>query len=207
MTAVNPEIALALSRQHVMAPRLLFYAVEAAEEAHRWRWALRSAGVPLLELNDAVGDAATNWLQAASDFSAEFLVPVAVFGRSMPERMNLVPLDAQALAGWRTIEDPEWLRTRQVALTQAVESSELNQECRRSHARKGWIRIGWQAEEALAVGNGLQLAWSSPLPLRRIRDFAARCPEITLLGPDAEAIATEVAAQGISVSGWRFAVK
>lgn len=207
MTAVHPEIALALSRQHVMAPRLLFHAVADAEEACRWRWAMRSAGVPLLELNDAVGDAATDWLQAASDFSAEFHVPVAVFGHSMPERMNLVPLDTEALTGGRTIEDAEWLRTRQVALTRAVETSGLNQECRRSHERKGWIRIGWQPEDVLVVGNGLQLAWSSPLPLRRIRDFAARCPEITLLGPDAEAIAAEVAAQGISVSGWRFAVK
>lgn len=207
MAAAHPEIALALSRQHVMEPRLLFHAVADAEQADRWRRALRSAGVPLLELNEAVGDAATNWLQAANEFSAEFLVPVAVFGRSMPEYMNLAPLDAEALTGWRTIEDAEWLRTRQVALTRAVETSGLNQECRRSHERKGWIRIGWQPEDVLGVGNGLQLAWSSPLPLRRIRDFAARCPEITLLGPDAEAIATEVAALGISVSGWRFAVK
>jgi len=207
MTAVHPEIALALSRQHATESCLVFYMPAAAEEARRWRMALRSAGVPLLELNDADGAAAASWLQAASDFSAEFLVPVAVFGHSMPEQRNLAPLGVGAPTGWPTIEDAEWLHTRQVALTRAVETSGLNQEFRRSHARTGWIRIGWHAEEALAVGNGLQLAWSSPLPLRRIRDFAARCPEITLEGPDAEAIATEVAAQGISVSGWRFAVK
>jgi hypothetical protein len=51
------------------------------------------------------------------------------------------------------------------------------------------------------------LAWSSPLPLRRIRDFSARCPDLVVSGPDIDRLAADVATQGISVAQWRFAVK
>jgi len=207
MTSSHRDIALALSRQHETEPRLLFHSAEDLVEASSWRSALREAGVPVLELNDAHGLAAEAWLNAAQEFSAEFLTPVVVLGGSAAGAVKDLRLDAQILVSEHPIEDPDWLRTRQVALTRAVETSTLNQEFRRSRGRTGWIRIGWQPETALAEGNELLLAWSSPLPLRRIRDFAARCPEITLVAPDAEAITAEVAAQGISVAGWRFAVK
>jgi hypothetical protein len=176
--------------------------------ANDWRCALRQAGVPTLELNDAPAADAAVWVQEASAFSTEFLMPVVVFADSAPEALveSLGALYlSEALS--RRVDDAAWLHTRQVAITRAVETSPLNQEFRRSRERQGWIRIGWQPESALAEGNGLLLAWSGPLPLLRIRNFAARCSEITLFGPDAEGIAAEVAAQGISVTGWRFAVK
>jgi hypothetical protein len=206
MTTPAADIALALSRQYAPKSRLLITASTNGAEVDGWRSALRQAGVPTLELNEAAGSDAALWLKAASDFSGEFLVPVVVFGRDM-RRKNGIFLNEGALAGQHHIDNAEWLLTRQVALTHAVENSLLNQEFRRSRERQGWIRIGWYPEAALAEGNGLLLAWSSPLPLRRIRDFAARCPKITMMGPDAEALVAEVAAQGISVSGWRFAVK
>ena len=207
MTSSHRAIALALSRQHDTEPRLLFHKAEDLVEASHWRAVLREAGVPVLELNDAHGVGEEAWLNAAQAFSVEFLTPVVLLGGSAAGAAKDLSLDAQVLVDQRPIEDPDWLRTRQVALTRAVETSTLNQEFRRSRERTGWIRIGWQPDAALDEGNGLLLAWSSPLPLRRIRDFAARCPEITLVAPDAEALAAEVAAQGISVSGWRFAVK
>lgn len=107
----------------------------------------------------------------------------------------------------RQVNDADWVQIRQIALTRGVENSSLNREFRRESSRKGWIRVGWHEDIALAEGNGLLLAWSSPLPLMRIRNFAARCPQITLIAPDPEALAEDVAAQGITVSGWRFEVK
>ena len=199
------DLAQSLSRQHGDQPRLLFEAPEDGDALPIWRAELRHVGVPLLELNGAPAPEAREWLVEAEAFSVEFMMPVVVFGAEAaygPESLR----SRDAYSG-RQIEDPDWLNTRQVAVTRAVETSVLNREFRRSRERKGWIRLGWQPESMLGDGNGLLLAWSSPLPLRRIRDFAARCPEITLIGPDAEAIAAEVAAQGISVMGWRFAVK
>lgn len=207
MTALHEEIAQGLSRLHSPESCLLRLGVTDLDESHRWRLALRQAGVPVLELNEAATGDAEAWLKAAGDFSAEFLMPVVVLGGDASAPTKHCSLEGEALAEQHHVKDAEWLRTRQVALTRAVETSPLNQEFRRHRERRGWIRMGWQAEASLAEGNGLLLAWSSPLPLRRIRDFAARCPDITLVAPDAEALAAEVAAQGISVSGWRFAVK
>lgn len=206
MRASHHEIAQALGRQYVPTPRLLWHVAADDEAGHCWRLALRQAGVPVLELNEAADDGAGLWLKTASDLSAEFFVPVVVFSRDL-RRQNEILLHEGALAGQCHVDDVQWLSTRQVALTRAVETSVLNQEFRRSRERQGWIRIGWQPEALVAEGNGLLLAWSSPLPLRRIRDFAARCSEITMIGLGAEALAAEVAEQGISVSGWRFAVK
>lgn len=201
------DFAQSLSRQHVDQPRLILWEA-GSPNAHVWRAECRHAGVPVLELNDAPAAVLEAWLADASAFSAEFMTPVVVLGERIAEH----PAETyQGLssnqASVRRVTDPDWLRAREVALTRAVETSPLNQEFRRTRERRGWIRIGWQPDVALAEGNGLLLAWSSPLPLLRIRNFAARCPEITLVGPDAEGIAAEVAAQGISVTGWRFAVK
>lgn len=177
-----------------------------------WRVELRRAGVPLLELNAAAPEAVPRWIDAATDLSREFFVPVLICTASanldpVAALPGLAELEGAIAQLGQPIADTAWLQTRQVALTQAIEQSPLNQEFRRQRERCGWIHIGWQPESALQAGNGLSLAWSSPLPLRRIRDFAARCPEISLQAPDPESIATEVAAQGISVTGWRFAVK
>lgn len=202
--------AAALARQHCDQPRLL----TAAEmpDPDRWRKALRQAGVPVLELDGAAPAQAKTWLDAGRAFSAEYLIPVVCFGGDNKTVNHEAPLqafcaDPKPMSGCNEVVDADWLRTRQVAITRGVETSDLNGEFRRSRERAGWIRIGWCPEALLVEGNGLLLAWSSPLPLRRIRDFSARCPEITLIAPDAEAIAREVAAQGISVKGWRFAVK
>jgi hypothetical protein len=198
-----------LVRHHGDQPVLL--SAFGLNEPNRWRAALRQAGVPVLELNDTSPAQVSVWRDAAYAFSAEYLVPVVVFGANLMAGCSgsLALLSDGALenpAG-QLVADADWLRARQVALTRGVETSDLNREFRRSRERHGWIRIGGCQDALLAEGNGLLLAWSSPLPLRRIRDFAARCPEITLCAADAEAIAQEVAAQGISVSGWRFAVK
>ena len=199
------KIARSLSRQYGEQACLIFGRGADSSAANRWRSELRCRDVPVLELNDAPPTCAEAWLEAAVHFSTEFLTPVVVFAEEVVAEADRT-LES-ATPSQRQVDDPDWLQTRQVALTRAVETSPLNQEFRRSRERRGWIRLGWQPETALAEGNGLQLAWSSPLPLRRIRDFAARCPEITLIAPDAEALAAEVAAQGISVTGWRFAVK
>lgn len=200
------DIARSLSRCHDSAPKL-FRLPESEENTHQWRAALRRFGVPTLEMNEATGTEVDQWVNIAEAFSAEFMVPVVVFGGASHIKLKVLDPSSTGRREWHEIHDAAWLHTRQVALTQAVEASSLNQAFRRLPDRKGWIAIGWQPDGALQEGNGLLLAWSSPLPLRRIRDFAARCPEITVIGPDAEAIAAEVAAQGISVSGWRFAVK
>lgn len=203
------DIALALSRQHVDEPCLIFDAGTDAQGAKLWRSELRHAGVPVLELNHAPGIETDAWLDAAEAFSAEFLVPVVIFGATHASAgAPVLGVDRHIDSGNQHLVVGEaWLHSRQVALTQAVEQSALNQEFRRQGGRNGWIHIGWQPEAATAEGNGLLLAWSSPLPLRRVRDFAARCPQILLDGPDGEAFAAEVAAQGISTAGWRFEVK
>ncbi len=207
MQPTVPDLAQSLSRQHVDQPCLILW--EAGfPNAHVWRAECRHAGVPVLELNDAPAAVADAWLLVATAFSAEFMAPVVVLGESIAEHHAEIHRGASLNQGnARRVDDSDWLRAREVALTRAVETSPLNQEFRRTRERRGWIRIGWQPDSLLAEGNGLLLAWSSPLPLLRIRNFAARCPEITLFGSDAEAIAHEVAAQGISVTGWRFAVK
>ena len=197
------DLAQSLSRQHSDRPRVILGAADTISANH-WRAECRRAGVPVLELRGAAASATREWLDAALAFSCEFMMPVVVFSDTAA---NLAMAAHQALCPTVLVDDPDWLRTRQVALTRGVETSPLNQEYRRTRDRHGWIRFGWQPDTVLAEGNGLLLAWSSPLPLLRIRNFAARCPEITLYGPDAEAIAAEVAAQGISVTGWRFAVK
>ena len=204
-------IAAALSRVHTDRPRLI--AAGEDTDSGQWRSALRQGGVPVLEVNDLPPPLAMPWLAAARAFSAEYLVPVVLLGDQVPAEIEeslagyLAEGGAILPAGSREVDDLAWLQARLVAITRAVETSPLNLEFRRSRERRGWIRVGWYPDAALESGNGLLLAWSSPLPLRRIRDFAARCPEITLYAPDAEAIAQEVAAQGISVTGWRFAVK
>lgn len=211
MYKMDRDVADALARQYCEQPRLLLSGID-LPDAESERCAFRQAGVPVLELNDAPPELARPWLEAAQAFSSEYLMPVVVLGQAIrtarPDVLKTLrqQTDDQA-PGCHPVTDADWLLARQVAITRAVERSELNQEFRRSRERRGWIRIGWQPETDLAVGNGLLLAWSSPLPLRRIRDFAARCPEVTLYASDAEALSSEVAAQGISVTGWRFAVK
>lgn len=212
---MNPaiqDIAIALSRQYCDEPRLILGDSSDTTTANQWRAALRHAGVPVLELNGAPSIFARAWMQEAAAFSTEFLTPVVVLGlrdhsegHEALEAFDKQPGKHEA-SGCR-IDAADWLRSRQVALTDAVERSSLNQEFRQQRGRSGCIHFGWQPVDVLAEPNHLQLAWSSPLPLRRIRDFAARCPQITLLGPDSETIAAEVAAQGIPVSGWQFAVK
>ena len=150
MTALHRDIALGLGQQRCTVPRILFHRTSGAEETERWRSALRQAGVPVLELNEAVGEIADRWLVAASELSAEFLMPVVVMGAvAHPE---LIPLDQSALIPTDTVEDTDWCLTRQVALTRAVETAGLNQEFRRSRERKGWIRLGWQPDFASKRG-------------------------------------------------------
>ena len=198
-----------LARQHVDRPCLIFEHLLDTASSNNWREELRHAGVPVLEMNEAPSAIAAIWLDAASVFSAEFMTPVVVFGASnlLDEYEKLDQQHRSAEVCERLVDDRDWLFTRQIALTHAVETSALNQEIRNSHARRGWIRFGWNPESVMTHGNGLLLAWSSPLPLRRIRNFAARYPEVTMIGPNVEAIAAEVAAQGISVKGWLFEVK
>lgn len=200
------NFAQLMARCYVSEPRLI-RVPEDAPMASLCRTELRRAGVPVLEMNDAVPSEAVQWLAAAQAFSTEFFLPVIVFGGH--SELSLMPFEASSMfaAQWHQVDDRAWLHTRQVALTAAVQTSPLNREFRRHRDRKGWIRLGWQPDDVIQEGNGLLLAWSSPLPLRRIRDFAARCPAITVIGPGAELIAQDVAAQGISVKGWRFAVK
>ena len=207
------QVACFLSRCYTEAPCLIAAGDLDGVSANLWRLALRQTGVPVLELNEATASDCVSWLAAATTFSAEYLIPVVVLGANVASgNSDLFQgrlADPQALAQGlgREVDDAAWRSTRQVALTRAVETSALNQEFRRTRARQGWVRLGWQPEATLDEGNGLLLAWSSPLPLLRLRNFAARCPEVTLWAADAPAMADEVAAQGISVSGWRFAVK
>ena len=170
-------------------------------DAQLLREALRHAGVPVLELNNAPAEVAEVWIAQAKAISAEYVVPVFVFGAV--EFAGALPGQVQATV----IEDLAWLDARQVALTAVSESSALNSEARRTREKAGCLYIGWQPEAFMAQGNTLVLAWSSPLPLRRIRDFSARCPDLLISGPDVESLARDVAAQGISTAGWRFEVK
>ena len=202
------QIAQSLGRCYIETPYLIAAGGLTRAAANLWRLALRQANVPVLELNEASSSCRASWLAAARAFSAEYFSPVVVFGADDRDALDgsLAESDALRRAG-REVDHHAWLTTRQAALTRAVETSALNREFRRARAKEGWIIMGWQPEAALAEGNGLLLAWSSPLPLLRLRNFAARCPHICLSAPDAPTIADEVAAQGISVTGWRFAVK
>jgi len=177
------------------------YQPEIHGDAAVLRQLLRHLGVPVLELNGAPNNIAESWLLQAMTISGEFLVPVVVFG-SLGLSESCVAFDEDEL-----VTDQAWLHARQVALTSAIESSSLNLEVRRSREKSGWLHVGWHPESTQAHRNGLMLAWSSPLPLRRIRDFSARCPELVLSGPEVESLANDVAAQGISVTRWRFEVK
>ena len=202
------QIAQSLGRCYIETPYLIAAGGLTGAVANLWRLALRQASVPVLELNEAPAACRAPWLAAARAFSAEYLSPVVVFGADDRDALDGTLIEPEVLRRvGREVDHQPWLTTRQAALTRAVEMSELNQEFRRTRAKQGWILMGWQPEAVIAEGNGLLLAWSSPLPLLRLRNFAARCPQISLSAPDAPAIADEVAAQGISVSGWRFAVK
>lgn len=166
-----------------------------------FRRALRYAGVPVLELNSAPTDVAEQWIEEAKALSAEYLVPVVVFG-------GAALVNSPCSSGTHeVVANRAWLDARQVALTSAIELSALHQEVRRSREKSGWLHVGWQPEEKMAKGNGLMLAWSSPLPLRRIRDFSARCPDLIVSGADVESLTNDVVAQGISAARWRFEVK
>ena len=177
------------------------YLPEVHGEPLRLRHALRQAGVPVLELNGAPADIAERWIAEAKALSAEYLAPVFIFGDAT---QAVPPYDS---GGEALVTNQDWLDARQVALTRAIESSELNQELRRIREKSGWLHVGWQPEALMAQGNRLMLARSSPLPLKRIRDFSARCPDLVVAGPDVETMGREVAAQGISVARWRFEVK
>ena len=201
MSTQESAVAESLGRLRCEQPQCHFYQAELHGDAVSFRRALRLWGIPALEMNGAPPDVQNTWLAVATAVSAEFLVPVVIFGH-----MNQVPASAQ-LIETEAVLDPAWLAARQVALTKSLDHSILNQEWRRSGEKKGWVRIGWQPDSDLETGNGLLLAWSSPLPLRRIRDFAARCPDLALSGPDIGALVAEIAAQGISAARWRFAVK
>jgi len=197
------ESALAeyLGRLRCESAQCHLYQPQIHGNAELFRQALRYAGVPVLELNDAPIEVAESWRTQAMAISAEYLVPVVIFGGVGLSAPSMA-LDAQ-----QEVADQDWLDARQVALTSAIESSELNLEIRRSREKSGWLHVGWRPEDTQEQGNGLMLAWSSPLPLRRIRDFSARCPELVVVGADIESLASDVTAQGISVARWRFAVK
>lgn len=200
----SPEIHLAQSWAHLRCetPQLCFYDAQMHGCEHLFRHALRDAGVPILELNGATALATQDWIDAARNLSQEFLVPVVIFGR--PDDLNHI----NNLPKGQFVHEIGWLTARQSALMAAVECSDLNQEFRRTSDKSGWMRLGWHHPDELAVGNGLLLAWTSPLPLMRIRNFSARCSsQLQIEGPDAETLASDVAGQGISVSHWQFAVK
>lgn len=201
MDTKESTVAEYLGRLRCERPQCFFYQSEDCGDAVRFRQALRQSGVPALEMNSAPQDVQNAWLSAATAVSAEFLVPVVIFGDIQAESQSLKPIVGEV------IEDQAWLNARQIVLTRAIDNSTLNQEWRRSREKEGLIRIGWQPESGPDVGNELLLAWSSPLPLRRIRDFAARCPDLTLTGPGIDALVAEISEQGISAAGWRFEVK
>jgi len=201
MSTQESAVADYLGRLRCEQPQCHFYQTELHGEARRFRQALRQSGVPALEMNGAPPDVQNTWLAAATAVSAEFLVPVVVFGR-----MHQAHAGAQLIKAQQVL-DPAWLDARQVALTQALDHSTLNREWRRSREKTGWVHMGWQPDSDLAAGNALLLAWSSPLPLRRIRDFAARCPDLRLSGPGVDDLIAEIGAQGISAARWRFEVK
>ncbi len=190
-----------LSRLRCEEPQWHCYRPEIHGDAGVFRQSLRNLGVPALELNGAPQAIAAEWLAQAMVLSAEYLVPIVVFGGSE------IASEGGGLGKQEEVADPAWLSTRQIAVTAAIEASPLNHERRRARDKSGGLYLGWQPELEEYPGNHLMLAWSSPLPLRRIRDFSARCPELMVSGPDIASLASDVAAQGISVAQWRFAVK
>ncbi len=201
MPTQEASFAYYLSRLRCEEPQWHGYQPEAHGDAGLFRLSLRNLGVPVLELNEAPQGVAETWLAEAMVLSAEYLVPVVVFGGSNLSSGGLV-------AGRQEeVSDLSWLSARQIALTSAIEASPLNQELRRSRDKSGALHLGWQTEFDQLAGNRLMLAWSSPLPLRRIRDFSARCPDLVVSGVDVDSLTADVAAQGISVAQWRFAVK
>ena len=199
----NQEVSFAerLGRLRCESAILHHYDPAVHGDAGALRQALRHAGVPVLELNDAPLAVAESWLAHATALSSEYLMPVFVFGAA------LLVSGGSGNGSQQGVDDQAWLEARQVALTSAIENSVLNQEERRTREKAGQLYLGWQPAPKLAQGNTLILAWSSPLPLRRIRDFSARCPDLVVCGPESECLAHDVAAQGISVAGWRFEVK
>lgn len=198
------EVALAhrWGRLRCDEPQVIFYDPAVHGDARQLRQALRQAGVPALGLNQPPDQILSNWLAEAAQVSEEFLAPVVVFGG-----------DA-ALSGptqdpiGQEQDDIHWLNARQLALTVGIESSGLHREFRRTPAKSGWIRLGWHDEADLTLGNGLLLAWTSPLPLMRLRNFSARCSaHVYIEGCDADLLAADVGSQGISVTHWQIAVK
>ncbi len=201
MWTQEASIACHLSRLRCEEAQWHLYQPDVHGDAGLFRQSLRNFGVPVLELNGAPRRVAETWLAEAMALSVEYLVPVVVFGG-----------DELSAGDWakgrqEEVADFAWLSARQIALTSAIERSALNQEHRRTRGKAGALYVGWQAEAEQYSGNSLMLAWSSPLPLRRIRDFSARCPELVVSGADVNSLAAEVAAQGISVAQWRIAVK
>lgn len=199
----NQEVSFAerLGRLRCESAALHYYDPTVHGDAVVLRQALRHAGVPVLELNNAPPAVAESWLAHAVALSSEYLVPVFVFGAA--QLASAVSDDGSQ----QVVENQAWLAARQVALTGAIENSPINQEERRTRERAGGLYLGWQSDSKMAQGNVLMLAWSSPLPLRRIRDFSARCPDLVVCGPESSRLADDVAAQGISVARWRFEVK
>jgi hypothetical protein len=201
MSTREAAFAYRLSRVRCEKPQGHFFQPDAHGDSRLFRQWLRNCGVPVLELNGAPQSVALDWLTQAMALSAEYLVPIVVFGG---EEISSGDWNS---AQQEEVADVAWLSTRQIALTSAIERSPLNQECRRTRDKSGALYLGWQPDLEQYPGNHLMLAWSSPLPLRRIRDFAARCPEIVASGPYIDSLAADVGAQGISVAQWRFEVK
>ena len=201
MSTREASFAQYLSRLRCEDPEWHGYQPEVHGASGLFRQSLRNVGVPVLELNGAPKSVAENWLAEAMLISAEYLVPIVVFGGG--------ELSSAGFATGRheEVTDAAWLSTRQIAVTAAIEASPLNQENRRARDKSGALHLGWHPGLEQHSGNSLLLAWSSPLPLRRIRDFSARCPELVVSGPDIDSLAADVATQGISVARWQFAVK
>ncbi len=202
MTSLEESLAKSWACLRCEQPQLVRYVPGLHGNEQRLRHALRQAGVPVLEMNQAPGDIQALWLNEARYVSEEFLSPVVVLGRLVDNE----PAIEQPIGQMQV--DAAWLSARQVALTSGVENSCLHREFRRTSEKSGWIRIGWHEEGVLAEGNGLLLAWSSPLPLMRIRNFSARCPsQLKIEGPDPNRLAEEVHCHGISVTHWQIEVK
>ena len=201
MSTREASFARYLSRLRCESPQWHGYQPEVHGESGLFRQSLRNFGVPVLELNEAPQRVVEIWLAQAMVLSAEYLVPVVVFGGCEISSAGGI------LSRQEEVADPAWLSTRQIAVTAAIEASPLNQEWRRARNKSGALHLGWQPGLEKHSGNSLMLAWSSPLPLRSIRDFSARCPELIVSGPDIDSLAADVGAQGISVAQWRFAVK
>lgn len=185
-------------------PQCIVYEAQVHGDPIRLRRALRQAGVPALELNDAPASVLADWVDAATALSEEFLIPVVLFCEGRPHQ----PVVTLAHREGHLVDDTDWLLARSVALQAVIEASPLHQEFRRSGVKAGSIRLGWHDDAVLAGDNGLLLAWSSPLPLMRLRNFSARCAEhVHFEGPGAGDLADDVASQGISVTHWQIAVK